>query len=245
MSRYLAILIVILITSGMAAADPEKAKLAYDKAIVAYHLQRWDDALAMFQRAYEEKQDPAFLYNIGQCQRQLGRYEAAIKSYRTYLVQSPDSELRAQVTARIQDMENALRDERSNRPPIGTQSPANELAAHPNTPSPVEAAPINPDASASSTARTLRLSGFALGGTGIALLGAGAACAGLSTSANNDAFRTGTFDPSAYDRFKTLQATSIALFAVGGAATVTGTVLYLLSRRSESHHFAAASSARQ
>jgi len=82
--------------------------------MTAYNLQRWDDALVMFQRAYEELHEPAFLFNIAQCQRQLGQYAAANRSYRAYLAALPDAANRdqarnlAEKMARLSEAEHPI-----------------------------------------------------------------------------------------------------------------------------------------
>src|SRR4051794_21826155 len=77
----------LLLASGVAQAeDPQKAAHAkYDQAITEYNLQNWSAALRDFQDVYREVHDSVILFNIGQCQRQLGDYETAAKSYRLYL----------------------------------------------------------------------------------------------------------------------------------------------------------------
>jgi hypothetical protein len=45
----------------------------------------YSEALSEFKAAYLAKPDASFLFNIGQCQRQLGMFEAAAKGYRAFL----------------------------------------------------------------------------------------------------------------------------------------------------------------
>src|SRR5262245_31495570 len=84
--------IALLAAAGVAHAQERKsaARIKYDRAITEYNLQNWEAALRDFQDVYREHADPAILFNIAQCQRQLGAYEAAAKSYRLYLAQTPN-----------------------------------------------------------------------------------------------------------------------------------------------------------
>lgn len=81
---------LLLVAAAAAHAEPEAARHANESGQMLYDLQRFDEALAMFERAYEERPDPALLFDIAQCQRQLGRYRAAARSYRSYLARASD-----------------------------------------------------------------------------------------------------------------------------------------------------------
>ena len=53
--------------------DPasKEMRAAFEEGTTDYNLGHFEDALAAFERGYRVKNDPAFLFNIGQCQRQL------------------------------------------------------------------------------------------------------------------------------------------------------------------------------
>src|SRR2546425_1021369 len=100
MGRLLAA-IALLTAGALAHADVSKARDLFQRATRAYNLQKFEQSLELFQQAYEEKDDPVFLFNIAQCQRQLGQYDAAARSYRAYLSQAPNASNRSDVVARI------------------------------------------------------------------------------------------------------------------------------------------------
>jgi hypothetical protein len=52
--------------SAAAAAGSDKAREHYSRGMKAYNLQDWSVALTEFKAAYMEKEDSAFLFNIGQ-----------------------------------------------------------------------------------------------------------------------------------------------------------------------------------
>src|SRR5581483_11504166 len=83
-------------------------------------------ALGGFKRAYRLVHDPAFLFNIAQCQRQLGDYENAQRSYRAFLREGTDirDAQREEVQRLISSMDLAIKEKRAAQPPTGTQPPS-------------------------------------------------------------------------------------------------------------------------
>ena len=89
-----------------ADADKAAAKAHYEAATRLYDLKEWAKALEEYKAAYLSKPDPAFLYNIGQCYRKLGRASQALEFYKEYLKKTaPDDPNRANVEARVREME--------------------------------------------------------------------------------------------------------------------------------------------
>lgn len=76
--------LALLLTAASASAAPDdstaKAKALYDNGVTDYNLGHYEDALVSFEQGYRIRHDPAFLFNIAQCQRQLRRYEDAERS---------------------------------------------------------------------------------------------------------------------------------------------------------------------
>jgi tetratricopeptide (TPR) repeat protein len=99
----------------LAAADVA-AKALYVEAQGFYDTGKFEQALKGYSSAYDLKPLPGFLFNIGQCHRQLGNWERARFFYRRYLDLSPKrpknatqvETLLAQVDAKLADAE-ALR----------------------------------------------------------------------------------------------------------------------------------------
>ncbi len=130
--RKLLGLSVVLVASLSWAAPPaktdeasEQAKSHFALAQKLYNLSKYGEALKEFEAAYMAKSDQAFLFNVAQCQRQLGDYEAAEKSYRAYLREARDASQaqREGVQKLLADMEKAVRERRSHAPPTGLASP--------------------------------------------------------------------------------------------------------------------------
>ena len=116
-----------LLVGGVAFAEnKDAARAAYADGTRYYDLNRFDLALEAFQRAYWNYEDPAFLYNIAQCHRQLRHKSDAIAFYRSYLRKLPDAPNRTEVQRLIGDLEAAIAVEKTTAtsPPQETLAPA-------------------------------------------------------------------------------------------------------------------------
>jgi hypothetical protein len=122
----IAILLLVTAASSARAEDTSKARELYEDGVTNYNLGHFEEALASFESAYRRHHDPAFLFNIGQCQRNLHKYEDAERSYRAYLRESPDlpDSTRLQVQKLMLEMEQAINEQRAKQPPTGTQPPS-------------------------------------------------------------------------------------------------------------------------
>jgi tetratricopeptide (TPR) repeat protein len=89
-----------------------------------YNLNEFAEALVEFKEAYRLLPDPVFLYNSGQCERQLGHLDEAIRFYRSFLREQPKAANRQEVVHKIEEMEVALK----SKPSEPEKAPAgNEL----------------------------------------------------------------------------------------------------------------------
>src|SRR5512143_941496 len=90
-----------------ADADKAAAKAHYEAATRLYDIKEWAKALDEYKAAYLSKPDPAFLFNIGQCYRKLGKHAQALEFYREYLKKTdPDDPNRPSVETRVRQMES-------------------------------------------------------------------------------------------------------------------------------------------
>src|SRR5262245_24860925 len=69
--------------------DRAEARRLFDEAERHYKLQEYQEALDRYKDAYRLSNLPELLFDIGQCYRQLGRYEEAIRSYQWFLRDDP------------------------------------------------------------------------------------------------------------------------------------------------------------
>jgi tetratricopeptide (TPR) repeat protein len=100
------IILTILAAAGAAhAADKEAARRAYAEGSQYYDIGEYEAALQRFKTAYLAYADPAFLFNIGQCERQLGHKAEASKAFHAYLrnaAGAPDRALVEQMLAQLE-----------------------------------------------------------------------------------------------------------------------------------------------
>jgi tetratricopeptide (TPR) repeat protein len=244
---WIALLIAaaLFVTAPITAfADGDQAKKHYERALKKYNLQDFSTALEEFKAAYEEKPDPAFLFNIAQCQRQLGQYDAAAKSYRAFLNQSPDAANRPEVGRLIDEMDRAAKEVRSKQPPTGVSPPS---------PSPLDrqreavTTPQLPEHRESSTtpqqipmerrpSRPMIVGGVVAAGIGVAAMATGIAFGVLAKNAGdtltkNDNARL-PFDNATYQAGQRDQILEGVFIGIGAAALVVGgTIAVLGSRR--------------
>ena len=126
----------------------------------------------------------------------------------------------------------------ADRPP-GAAPAAGAPAVLP-APAMVSAAPVAaPDVGAGAGAdvgRGRRMAALGIGAAGVVAIGAGIACTLVGRNKfdaiNDDAAADRPYDES-NGNWKTYETAAVALYVVGGAALVTGTVLYLNGRRGE------------
>lgn len=119
--RILAVLLCLVVAAPAALADGAKDKAQreaekhFRKAEKLFALGRFDEALVYYEKAFEAKPLPHFLFNIGQCHRNLGHVDEAIFSYRKYLKLWPDAPNREAVEELIDDLEDQRTAERERR----------------------------------------------------------------------------------------------------------------------------------
>jgi tetratricopeptide (TPR) repeat protein len=225
-----AFFVLVLALALDASADEEIARQNYERAMKAYNLQEWKVALDFFRGAYLEKPDSAFLFNIAQCQRQLGEYEAAARSYRAFLNQAPTAN-RAAIEKLTAQMEEAARDKaaRAAQPPTGVQPPAaaQSVASSTITPSQLVTAPIARRRPWYRNAAGMSLGVVGLAGAivGAALLGQGAAFDGQARSA-----MTLPDQNRLHDSAGTFTTAGAITIGIGGGALIVGAVIMGVQR---------------
>ena len=106
--RFLLTLFFTVLAARVAAADDadlRTAKRHFERGEKLYALTKFSEALDEYQKAFDAKPIPDFLFNIGQCYRNLGDYDSAIFSYRKYLKLAPDAPNRDKVEQLISDLQ--------------------------------------------------------------------------------------------------------------------------------------------
>ena len=130
--RCLLALFVTALAFRVAAADDaatRNAKRHFERGQTLYTLTKFREALDEYQQAFDARPIPDFLFNIGQCYRNLGDYDAAIFSYKKYLAAAPDAPNRAQVEQLIVDLQARKDQEDARR--LAPQPPPPRIPAPP------------------------------------------------------------------------------------------------------------------
>ncbi len=99
------------------------AKRHYERGQKLFGLQKFEDALEQFQKAFDAKPIPDFLFNIGQCQRNLGDNEAAIFSFKKFLKLDPEASNREQVEELIEDLQRKIDEGNTDRLKLRKKKP--------------------------------------------------------------------------------------------------------------------------
>jgi tetratricopeptide (TPR) repeat protein len=239
--------LVVLTSVQTAHADgAASAREHYREGTKLFDLRRYRDAAKEYEAAFQLKDDPALLFNIGQAYRLAGDYEDAIASYRSFLRRVSRAGNRAEVEARIHEMQELLAAQKRQHeappegtlPPKGNVEPPRVVEPPPPVEPPRAVAPPPPALSGPSQAdrtrgRTLKIAGVTVVAVGIVALGVGAGFAALAEQASdqlNRAKQDQPFDAALDRRGKTDQGVAIGLLAGGGAAIVGGVALWLVGR---------------
>jgi len=131
---------------AQAAGDAQRARELFQQGSVFFDSGQFGKAIEVWQRAYEEKQDPGLLYNIGQAHRLAGDPRKALFFYRSFLRKTPKSarerEDAAQKVAALQAQIAAEDQQKTAAAPGAPVAPP----AEPPGPPPPTGAPTGPPA---------------------------------------------------------------------------------------------------
>jgi tetratricopeptide (TPR) repeat protein len=105
---FLVVCFAVAAPSVARADDPANraARRHYERGEKLFALGKFDEALDEYQKAFDAKPLPGFLFNIGQCYRNLGDYNQAIFSFKKYLKLEPDADNKDAVEQLITDLED-------------------------------------------------------------------------------------------------------------------------------------------
>ena len=102
----IAFVLAVGVSSTAAAIDDRAAaKREYNEGTRLYEVAEFAKALESFKKAYLHFEEPALLFNMAQCYRQLGQRQEAVRFYRTYLRKIPNAPNRVEVEKMIASLE--------------------------------------------------------------------------------------------------------------------------------------------
>jgi len=112
-------------SQGAYAENAERlARMHFRRGETYFATGRFSEALKEYQAAYELRPLPGFLFNIGQCYRNLGKLDLAVVAFKRYLRLKPDAPNRAAVEDLIADLERQIEAQRAVSPPELQPRPA-------------------------------------------------------------------------------------------------------------------------
>jgi tetratricopeptide (TPR) repeat protein len=211
------------------AAETAKAKGDFKTAAVEY--------LA----AYEQFQDPEFFFNVAEVYKLGNDEENALAYYQKYLQLDPNGRgapaartavdaLNRSIAAKqdaARHAAEAAAAEAKRKADEDAKRKAEEEAKLKQQEEPPEVddpAPKRPGGS-------LRIAGIATAGVGVAAIGAGIVFGLKAKSISNEAASWDMFDQARFDQGEAAERNMFILTGVGGAALITGGVLYYLGHR--------------
>ena len=225
LARALAALLVLFAAAGAARAnDVAAAREHFQRGSTAYDLGRFLDAAHEYESAYEASPDPSMLFNIGQSYRFAREYQKASLSFKAFLRRAPDAPNRAEVEARLVEMQQLMQAEQR----WNVKPEAATLA------SPAPTAPAQAATHATLGGRRLLIAGIVTAAVGVAFMAAGGAFV-AQTGAADDAVNhppPGTpFSRSLVDTLDRDQALEATFLAVGSAAVIAGAAVAIIGGR--------------
>jgi tetratricopeptide (TPR) repeat protein len=217
---------------AMQASPAQKQEMMehYERATRAYDIQKYQEAVEEYQKAYEIAGDPAMLYNVAQAYRLNGQLTEALHSYRRYLQRSPNARNREDVERKIADLEQTIE---TRRKAAEAEAAAARQARTPVTtpPAAVETPPVQapqPPPSESST-NGKRVAGIVVLSVGAAAVAVAGVSGWLAAKKGDDltgaSMRGERFDPDVQSAGKTWNAVAIGSAIGGGVLAVVGTIL--------------------
>jgi tetratricopeptide (TPR) repeat protein len=252
----LGLMLVTLPSPVRGGDDSSRAAMEhYRRGTRAYDLGRFLEAASEYEKAYEAKESPALLYNLGQAYRGAGEHQKALNAYRAYLRNAPEATNREEVTHFIEALRHTLEVQKATteKPPVGTlpePRPSTTSATTTNAAPPVAIVapppkPRAPDLHELALGRKLRIAGIAVGAFGVAALATGGVFAGLTANINHQlnqpASSMPTYNKSLEARGRTDQSLETAGFVVGGAALAAGVATLVVgTQKLERNRFALA-----
>jgi tetratricopeptide (TPR) repeat protein len=214
------------------APNTSPADQALEEGRRLYDLREFAKAIERFKEAYRLRNDAASLFNIAQSYRLLNDCPQAHTYYKTFQRNFPNE--RADVVAKfIAELEPCSKPSEPTEPTEPMNKPGDPLErpAEPLTPPPVVTVPQVDEPA--SPGRTLRISGIAVGGVGVAALATGIVFGLRARSQSREVDNAEEWDASLDASAKRADRNAKVLLPVGGAMIIGGAVLYYLGYREQ------------
>ncbi len=237
------LVLALALAAGTAHAQAPAPNPAADAALSEgrrlYDLQEWDQAIVKFKEAYRLRADAPSLFNIAQSYRLKGDCGSSASFYKTFKRNFPKEKNIDKVDKFITEMEACAK--------TGIK-PVDPVKPDPVKPDPVTADPVTTDPVADPSGGSIsqpmqspkkrgggmKIAGLGVAGVGVVGLGVGVMFALRARGAASDAeaIQMGeAWQPAIETRGEKASKNSKIFFVIGGAAVVTGGVLYFLGAK--------------
>jgi tetratricopeptide (TPR) repeat protein len=250
--RAILALLLLLLTTSVATAqkkpskqDIAEAKKHFKAAEEAKRKGEWDKAADEYLAAYARFPDPEFYFNVGEVYRNKGDDEKALQYYVKYLEMDANGRGSNAARTAVAEINRALESRKAAEEEARKKAyeDARKKAEEEQRRKAEEEARKKPpgddddddddsgEVIAANPGRGLRIGGIVSGGIGVVALGAGVFFGLRAKKINDEAADWDVFDPDRFAKGEAAERNMIICVSVGGAALVTGGVLYLLGHR--------------
>jgi len=166
----MSLLIAILLAASPADVTAQ-AREHFKAGQLHYALGEFEEAVKDFRETYRLRQEPAILFNIAQCYRQMRQWKDAYFNYRQYLNQKKDPSNRDEAESLAEQMRLKMEEEEEQRTrvarnPAAAQNQESTLAA---ATLPPQEPPLfaQPASAAPASVKPLHVAGYAAMGAGV------------------------------------------------------------------------------
>lgn len=234
--------------SAPSDADKEAARKLVIEANAALDAKQHDRAIERYQRAYDLTLHPLMLFNIAQAHRLAGRADAALTFYEHYLKDDPNGSEAAGARLRVEELRAAgatvrpelIKPAEAGAPPAVSQDVPPPVGATPAVMPALQPGGTDRTDTVGRPGRTLRLTGIAIGGVGLAGVAVGGyfglKMRGIRSDAEADVeggAMQGELEARYLEDGNDAARMANIGFAVGGALIVGGAVTYWLGLRKD------------
>jgi tetratricopeptide (TPR) repeat protein len=225
-----AIAVAMVVAARTAAASPTAdAERYYNEGQTAYDAKRYDDAIAAWDKSYALSHLPALVYNLAQAHRLHGDCAEALDAYKRFIALDPKSPQRASAEGFIRDLEPCPS-------PVGVEPPPPPPSLPPAPPPAPPPSPPHP-AAVAHPGTGERVAGIVVAGVGVATAAVGGYF-GSQAQTLASQVRAACASGCEYDAIKSKdqqgrsdETLQYVLYAAGGAAIVTGAIVFALGSR--------------
>ncbi len=203
----------------------EQVDVLNAQAVEKFEAKEYEEAVELFEQAYDLQPEPNYLFNIGRIYEESGNLEKAVEYYERFVKEpAVPLESREQGLERLRVLRAILKETAPEDEPEPEEEPEPDEEPEPE-PEP------EPDEEPEPERDKLRIAGYALIGAGGAGLATGGVLAGLALARNNELVELHTLEQrdATASQGRGMALGADILFGVGGAMVTAGLVMVIVS----------------